>query len=231
MPSGRSAPHSSQKRRVDFAEAARPAIRQTHGEIRVDVPVIVENDANAVAVAERRFGAGRGVDNFICLTLGTGVGGGCYVGGRLLRGANSLGNALGHISIASDGPPCSCGQRGCLELYTNAAALVRYAGNPSASAEDVIRVAHAGDPRAAEAIHTLARHLVAGLATIVHVLDPQLVLISGGLAERNTLLFEHLNRELAGRVIASERRRLQVRRSELGYYSGVLGAAAAALER
>jgi N-acetylmannosamine-6-phosphate 2-epimerase / N-acetylmannosamine kinase len=200
-------------------------------EIRVDVPVIIENDANAVAVAERRFGAGRGVDNFICLTLGTGVGGGCYVGGRLVRGAHSLGNALGHISIASDGPPCSCGKHGCLELYTNAAALVRYAGDSSASAEDIIRAAHTGDPRAAEAIHTLARHLATGLATIVHILDPQLVLISGGLAEKNALLFEHLKRELASRVMANERRRLQVRRSELGYYSGVLGAAAAALER
>jgi glucokinase-like ROK family protein len=192
--------------------------------------VHVENDAVAAAIAERHFGAGRGAHNFVCLTLGTGVGGGSYVEGRLLRGAHSLANAFGHIPIRHDGPKCSCGRHGCLEMYTNAAALVRYAGDSYASAEHVIRAAHSGDPVAAEALRTLSKHLAEGIASIVHMLDPELVLLAGGLVQDNDLLFTYLNQELTSVLIAWDQRSLQVRRSELGYYTGVLGAAAALAE-
>ncbi|HEX8985136.1 MAG TPA: putative N-acetylmannosamine-6-phosphate 2-epimerase, partial [Bryobacteraceae bacterium] len=83
------------------------------------LPVAVENDANALAMAEKHFGAGRDLDDFICITLGTGVGGGCYVGGQLSRGAHFFANGLGHITMDVNGPPCTCGRRGCLEVYAN----------------------------------------------------------------------------------------------------------------
>jgi putative N-acetylmannosamine-6-phosphate epimerase/predicted NBD/HSP70 family sugar kinase len=111
----------------------------------VCLPVSVENDANAMAVAEKRFGFGQAVNDMICLTLGTGVGGGCYNNGRLSRGAYFLGSAFGHITIEHGGLPCTCGQTGCLEAYANAAALVRYAGSHFRTAQQVTSAALAGD--------------------------------------------------------------------------------------
>jgi len=194
------------------------------------LPVAVENDANALAVAERHFGLARGIDDFACVTLGTGVGGGCYVGGRLNRGAHFFANALGHIPIEMEGAACTCGRRGCLEQYANAAALVRYAGGAFASAEEVIAAANAGDARAREAIGTLARYLGAGLATLVQLLDPRLVVIAGGLAQNNPFLVPALESELAARVPVWERRGIRIAISELGYFAGVLGAAGVARE-
>ena len=141
----------------------------------------IENDVNALAIGERRFGAGRGVDDFVCLTLGTGVGGGCFSGGRLLRGAHCLANAMGHIAIDHTGELCACGQRGCLESYTSAAALVRYASSEYSSAEEVIRAARAGGETARRALRRYAEYLAIGIASIVHLLDPELVILAGGI--------------------------------------------------
>jgi predicted NBD/HSP70 family sugar kinase len=195
------------------------------------LPVAVENDANSLAVAERYFGAGKDSKDFVCITLGTGVGGGCYTGGRLHRGAHFFANALGHVQIEADGLPCTCGQRGCLEVYSNAAALMRYAGAGFSSAEQVIAASKAGQETARGALHTLAQHLARGCATMVHLLDPELLILSGGIAQDNHLLLADLERELACRTTAWDRRQLQIRLSPLAYFGGVLGAAAVALER
>jgi len=190
--------------------------------------VWVENDANAAAVAEKHFGAARDVDDFVCITLGTGVGGGFYCGGRLIRGAHYLANALGHMSIQFDGKPCNCGRNGCLENYVNGAALVRYAGGGFRSAEEVIKAAHVGQAEAEEALHLYAVHLGAGIASIVHLLDPSLVVLAGGIAQNNSLLFTYLRRGLKGLLLAADQRQLRIEPSPLGYYSGVMGAAAVA---
>jgi glucokinase-like ROK family protein len=195
------------------------------------LPVAVENDANALALAEKQFGAGRTVQDFVCLTLGTGVGGGCVIGGRLNRGPHFFANALGHITLVPEGHPCSCGRRGCLEAYANAAALLRFAQGRFRTAEAVVSAAQAGDPVAAEAIRILAGHLAAGTATIIHVLDPAMVILSGGIAEKNSLLLRHFQDKLKSRVSVWERRNLQVHVSRLGYFGGVLGAVAAVMEK
>jgi glucokinase-like ROK family protein len=197
----------------------------------VGLPVAVENDANALAVAERHFGWARGVDHFICLTLGTGVGGGCYVNGELNRGAHYFANAIGHILAERDGRPCTCGLRGCLEPYANAAALVRYAGGRFASAEEVIGAAGADDREAVAAMRTYAGWLAEGIATMVHLLDPELVVLSGGLTENNPLLLECLRTALPPRLLIPERRGLRMEFSQLGYHGGVFGAAGLARER
>jgi glucokinase len=199
-------------------------------ETSTGLPVAVENDANALAIAERHFGLATNVDNFVCMTLGTGVGGGCYVGGHLNRGAHYLANALGHIQIQPGGLPCTCGQSGCLEAYANAAALVRYAGSPFETAEQVIAAANAGDTHARQAQRTYARYLALGCSAIVHLLDPQLIVISGGVAQNNPALIPDLTGELAKLVLGWEQRRLQVCYSPLGFNGGVIGAAALALE-
>ncbi len=201
-------------------------------EAALGLPVAVENDANALAVGERRFGSARGVDNFVTITLGTGVGGGCYIGGRLNRGAHFFANALGHIPVEPNGLPCTCGLRGCLEAYTNAAALLRYAGDARfGSAEAVIRASVGGDAGARKAIQTQARHLATGIAAIVQLLDPELIVLSGGLVQANPVLIQELLPALRERLTVWDERRLAVRVSELGYHAGVLGAAAVALDR
>ncbi len=196
----------------------------------VGLPVAVENDANALAVGEKRFGLAQSARDFVCFTLGTGVGGGCYTAGRLNRGRHGFANALGHIPIARSGPACTCGRRGCLEVFANAAALVRYAGGAWNEAEAVIAAANAGDPRARRAIRQLAAYLAAGAAAVIHLLDPELIVFSGGLVENNPLLIDSVRRRLPREVNAWPQRRVEVRASELGYYSGVFGAAAVAAE-
>lgn len=195
------------------------------------LPVAVENDANALAIGEHRFGIGREVEDFVCLTLGTGVGGGCYSGGRLLRGARCLANALGHIPIVPDGRRCGCGLRGCLEGYANAAALMEYAGGEYASAEAVIRAAHSGTGRAREALHIYAGYLANGIAAIVHVLDPAVLVLAGGIAQQNEYLFSDLNESIRGRLLAAEARQLRIVPSRLGYHGAVYGVAAMAREK
>lgn len=193
------------------------------------LPVAVENDANALAVGEKHFGAAKQATDFVCLTLGTGVGGGCYVGGRLNRGGHFFANALGHIPVAPGGLPCTCGKSGCLEVYANAAALLRYADHGNfTSCEAIIAAANAGEPTAQCAVKALAKYLGIGCTSIVNVLDPQMMILAGGLAQNNPLLVNLLTEELAKRVTVWRQRHLQVRASALGYWAGVLGAAAVA---
>ena len=194
----------------------------------LQLPVAVENDVNALAIAERHFGAGRGIDNFVCMTLGTGVGGGCYSGGRLVRGAHYFANALGHIAIQSTGELCSCGLRGCLESYTSAAALLRYAKGTYSSAEEVIRAAHSGDAKARGALREYAEYLAVGIASIVHLLDPELVILAGGITQENKILVADLDELLPRSIMAAKMRRLRIVASQLGYYGAVFGAGSVA---
>jgi N-acetylmannosamine-6-phosphate 2-epimerase / N-acetylmannosamine kinase len=195
------------------------------------LPVTVENDANALAIGEKHFGIARGESDFVCITLGTGVGGGCYVGGRLNRGSHFFANAIGHMPIESGGLPCTCGLSGCLESYTNARALLRYAGEGDfTSGEEVIAAANAGNSTAQRAILSLAKYLAIGCAFIVQLLDPDLLILAGGLAQNNPLLLSALAENLAERVTVWQQRKLRIAASSLGYSAGVLGAAAVAAE-
>ncbi len=161
------------------------------------IPVAVENDANAFAMAEKHFGAGRGLRDFVCITLGTGVGGGCFVRGDLNRGAHFFANALGHINLVPGGLPCTCGNRGCLEVYCNAAALLRYAGEHFQTVEDIIAAGNSGDNDAALAILRLAKYLGQGCFSLVQLLDPEALILSGGLVQNNSALMEGVKAELA----------------------------------
>lgn len=197
---------------------------------RFHMPVLVENDANALAVGEKHFGAARSLNHFAVVTLGTGVGGGVYSNGHLNRGAHFFANAFGHITLIPNGKLCSCGRRGCLEVYTNAAALRRYAHGTFATVRAVLDAASSGDRRAIKAIDRLARFLAQGCATLVNLLDPQAIILAGGLATNNPVLIQSLIKEIEALVPAWERRQIQIAESKLGYYGGVFGAAALALE-
>jgi glucokinase len=161
-------------------------------EQRTGLPVTVDNDGNAAALAEARAGAGRTARMLVMLTLGTGVGGGIVASGRLLTGAAGLAGELGHLPAADDGPPCACGGRGCLEIYASGPAVARqaaragYAGpggpdGPPPTAEDVVAAARAGVPEAIQALAMAGEAVGRAVARLVPVLNPDLVLLGGGL--------------------------------------------------
>jgi glucokinase len=157
-----------------------------HMRERFGKPVGLENDATAAAIGEWRAGAGRGVDDLVMLTLGTGVGGGVISGGSPFRGRNGEGAELGHVVIVHDGRPCqgTCHGRGHLEAYVSgqaATGAAREAFGPSADAHRLIRLANEGDDKAKEILAELAQHLGSGIGSFVNVFAPELVLLGGGL--------------------------------------------------
>ena len=170
-------------------------------EDRIDVPVAIENDANAAGWAEFRFGAGRDVDNMVMLTMGTGVGGAIVLDGELFRGGHGIAAELGHTRFTRDGLPCVCGQNGCLEQYASGRALQREANaiadaggigaalaelraeNGTISGPAVSRLVLAGDPGATEALRRVATALGEACGGFQAVLDPELFVIGGGVAQ------------------------------------------------
>ncbi|MFB8147374.1 ROK family glucokinase [Microbacterium sp. NPDC056003] len=170
-------------------------------EAGIDVPIAIENDANAAGWAEFRFGAGRDVDNMVMLTMGTGVGGAIVLDGELFRGGHGIAAELGHTRFTRDGLPCGCGQNGCLEQYASGRALQREAnaiadagGIGTALAElraetgtisgpAVSRLVLAGDPGATEALRRVATALGEACGGFQAVLDPELFVIGGGVAQ------------------------------------------------
>jgi glucokinase len=153
---------------------------------RLGVPVFVDNDVNALALAEWRWGAGRGARSLVMLALGTGVGGGIILDGRLHRGQAGFGGELGHVPIAFEGPPCICGGRGCLKAYVSGTDIAlrgaERLGRPVAAA-DVFRLAADGDAAADALVEEVCAALGAGLAIIVNGLNPERVLLAGSVAK------------------------------------------------
>ena len=173
---------------------------------RVGVPVFVDNDVNALALAEWTWGAGRGARSLVMLALGTGVGGGIVLDGRLHRGAAGFGGELGHVPIDFDGRPCICGGRGCLKTYVSGSDIARRGeerlGRPI-GADEVFRLAAAGRVEAEEIVDEVCRALGAGLAVIVNGLNPERVLLAGSVAKSLRPLEARLRASLAGYAFAA----------------------------
>lgn len=201
------------------------------------LPTVVENDANAAAYAEYVAGAARGAANAVMLTLGTGIGGGIVLGGRLYRGSSGGAGEVGHMAVMLDGPPCPCGSTGCIERLVNAEAIVRRAaslleaGRPSSlpaigglTTKDVGDAARSGDPVAVDAVTEAGRILGVGLANLVQLLDPDVIVLGGGVAEIGEPLLGPAREELAARVASYHATVVKVVRAELGEVAGVVGA-------
>jgi len=203
-------------------------------EQRLAIPVAVENDGNAAALAEARAGAGRQARMLVMLTLGTGVGGGIVASGTLLTGAAGLAGELGHLPSVTGGPRCACGGRGCLEIYASGPAVARQAarmrpagpGTESLTAEDVVAAARAGAPEAIGALAAAGAAVGRAVARLVPVLNPDLVLLGGGLATGATdLILVPAHRALAdapplSSVVAAP----PIRLATCGADAGALGA-------
>ncbi len=197
---------------------------------RLGLPVVVENDANAAAWAEHRFGAGRGVRDLVAVTVGTGLGGGIVTGGRLHRGRAGLAGEAGHIRVVPDGRPCGCGNRGCWEQYCSGAALLREARargrTDLADGPAVTAAARAGDPAAVAAFEAVGSWLGQGLADLAAVLDPGRFVVGGGVSDAGDLLLAPARRRFAESVIGrAQRPPVDIVAAQLGSRAGVVGAA------
>ncbi|TCO60956.1 ROK family protein [Actinocrispum wychmicini] len=187
------------------------------------LPVALVHDVRAGALAEARFGAAQGVQDFLFLPIGTGVAGTVFLGGQPYRGADGMAGEIGHAPVPFGDEPCACGQRGCLETYASAAAIVRRYGQPSLSAADVIA---ATDPVARKVVTDAIHALGAALTTYTMYLDPELIVIGGGLAEAGDTLLDPIRAELAARI--TWRAAPRVVKAALGATAGRLGAAISA---
>jgi len=215
-------------------------------EERIDLPVTVENDANAAAWGEFAFGAGHDVDDLLLVTVGTGVGGGVVLDGEVYRGAFGVGAEIGHLRVVPDGHICGCGNRGCFEQYASGSALVREARaaarGGSLLARDVLdraggdvdaitgpmltSAAQAGDPFALEQLALLGRWLGEGIASLTAVLDPAVVVIGGGVSAAADLLLEPTRAAFASQLTGrGHRPMLEIRLAQLGNQAGMIGAA------
>lgn len=211
---------------------------------RTGLHVTVENDANAAAWGEFRFGAGSEATHLVFITLGTGVGGGVISHGLLLRGAQGAGGELGHITIQATGPRCGCGNHGCLEALASGTAIGRRARevaseHPNSAlgqlamertvlGEDVTELAQGGDEAAISVLKETGVWLGIGLAGFVNVFNPEVIAVGGGAAKAGELILESARQEVHLRARSPSRDLVQIREATLGAKSGVLGAAALA---
>ncbi len=202
------------------------------------LPVLLENDANAAAVGELWQGAGRGVSTMLAVTLGTGVGGGIILNGELWTGADGTAGEIGHICVETNGAKCGCGSNGCLEMYASATALVRLARQLGSefSATSVpldarlnskVLYEHglAGDSLALEVFRVMGTYLGVGLASLINILNPELIIIGGGAASGWDLFISHAKETITKRAFATPAERARIVRAERGDDAGILGAA------
>ncbi len=201
-------------------------------EERFGLPTRLENDANATALAEHRFGAGRGTRNMVFMTWGTGIGGGLILDGRLYRGTNDLAGEIGHTTVLLDGPPCGCGKRGCLESLASGPAIARRARElapespeslvwkrvspEEVTAQHVVEAAEAGDTFARFVLAEAATYMGIGIANAVQILNPERVVLGTIAVKAGDLVLEPLRRALAVHAWGRVREVLQVVPAELG---------------
>jgi glucokinase len=207
-------------------------------------PAILENDANAAGVGEMWQGAGRGAGTIIMVTLGTGVGGGIILNKELWRGIDGSAGEIGHIGVETLGVPCTCGSRGCLERYASATAIVRmtreaqprYPRSPLHTSEDltaklIYERGLEGDELALEVFRQMGFYLGVGLASLINIFNPEMIVIGGGVAAGWDLFYGHVREQVNERAFPIPARRAQIVRAECGDDAGLLGAAHIAFEK
>ena len=210
-----------------------------------NVKVFLENDANAAAWGERCFGIGRGVDNLVCFTLGTGIGGGIIIDGKIYHGNNYGAAELGHMTVNKDGPRCNCGNYGCLEAYSSATGIKNRIKNSikegikskflnfdddklfeSLRLKLIFETARKGDKLTKDIVEEAISYLGIAIANIANILNPEMVVLVGGITNEGNKLLIPLRREVKKRAFYSNYKSLKIVIGKLGGNAGVLGAAA-----
>ncbi|WP_082198330.1 ROK family protein [Bacillus sp. FJAT-26390] len=198
------------------------------------LPTIVDNDVNVLALTEKYLGAARGVDHFLCLALGTGVGGAIVVDGRLVHGSWGGAGELGHLSVDFNGRPCLCGGKGCLEQYASGTNIARRMQeklqmngrlSENVDAREVFAWWEAGDPLAAEVMEETVAALGSAIASFIHMFNPEVIVIGGGVAEAGERLFAGIRDEISRRSMPSMMEGVRITAAYRGNLCGMIGAA------
>lgn len=208
-----------------------------------DIPVFVDNDANCAALGEAYAGCGNGSKNFVAVTLGTGVGSGIIVDGKIVTGVNCAGGECGHMVIVVDGEPCTCGRKGCWEAYASATALIRQTRrameeNPASVMHELARqegkvsgrtafdAMRKGDIAAIKVVDSYIKYVACGLINIVNALQPEIICVGGGICNEGETLMKPLRRFVqAERYSIHSKIQTKIMKAELGNDAGVIGAA------
>ncbi len=204
-------------------------------EDRLSVPVLLENDANLAVLGEYARGSGRNVDSLLGLTLGTGIGGGFVIGGKIVCGAHGMALEVGHLYIGGDGLRCGCGATDCLELYTSGEGIKswysRLSGRSGLSCRDVFALARKGEEDAASVVSGAARLFGRALASLQKVLDPERVVLSGGLSREREMFLIPAEEEAKRNLFVTSSQYFDLKEATLGTDAGLHGAAELILSR
>ena len=211
---------------------------------RLKIPVLVDNDVNLMALGESRFGAGRGARNLVCITLGTGVGGGIIINGKIYRGSSFSAGEVGHMPLKEDGLPCNCGGRGCLERYVGnrylsdemknkilsgrkTAITELVSGDLSAITPEIIcRAARKGDRLSMDFWNDVGERIGVVMSGVVDLLNPERLVIGGGMSDAGELLLKPIRQTIKERAMAVPNGAVKILKAELGNDAGIVGAAA-----
>lgn len=222
---------------------------KAHLQEKLQVPVIIENDANAAAMGEYAFGAGKCADDMVYLTVSTGIGGGIIIGGAVYHGAAGSAGEFGHMTVMPNGPQCTCGKFGCLEALASGTAIAKAAAEllaggggrailqaaggrrEAVDARAVAGAAAKGDAEAQAILAGAARALGIGIANIVNTLNPPLIVLGGGVMKIKEMIWPTLEEELSARALKYSLQSTYIVPAALGSKAGAMGAAAIALSR
>lgn len=206
------------------------------------IPTRIDNDVRCAALGEMKFGAGQGCENFVCITVGTGIGSGLVVNGKLVRGASNAAGEIGHIKLQmKDGPICGCGDTGCLEAFASGPSIVAMAqdyikGGKSTKFRElagvdneitpyiVAKAAEEGDPVAKRIFEIVGEYIGIGLTSVINLLNPEKVIIGGGVAEAGDLLLNPIRKTIKERAMVVAGSAVEIVPAQLGNSAGVIGA-------
>ncbi|MDD5434466.1 MAG: ROK family protein [Nitrospira sp.] len=215
----------------------------------IDIPVVINNDANSAAYGEKWMGAGRHVSSMICLTLGTGIGGGIILGNKVWHGAHGMGGELGHITVNPHGPRCNCGNHGCLESYSSATGMVRSAVElintgkrtkllknsgrklHSITAKMIYEAAKEGDRLSINTLREAGKYLGIAIAGFINILNPEMVVLTGEVTGAWDYLFPSVKEEIQQRSYTAIMNRTKIVRGRLKGTAGTIGAAGLAWDK
>ena len=204
------------------------------------IPTRVDNDVRTAALGELNYGAGVGCENLVCITVGTGIGSGLVINGKLVRGADNAAGEIGHIKLNMQGGPlCGCGDRRCLEAYASGPSIVAMAeeyikggkstkyrelANPDITPYVVAVAAKEGDPVAKQIFRIMGEYIGMGLTSVVNLLNPEKIIIGGGVAEAGDILFDPIKETIQKRAMTIQKEAVEIVPAQLGNTAGVIGA-------
>lgn len=196
-------------------------------EKRFNLPAVLENDVNCAALGEKWLGAGKGQNDFVCLTIGTGIGGGVVLNGDIFRGDTCVAAEFGHIQIEKNGVQCLCGKKGCYERYASATALVRMAKERTGeelNGKEIFDREKAGEPVFIQLVKDWVDYFTDGLSTIIYIFNPALVIVGGGVTKQGDYLLDKIYKSIDSKIGINYKKNLSIKFAELGNNAGMLGA-------